>query len=285
MTINVLVPMIYATLCATAAAGASLVWRLSQPDRHLTLQPGDLDDVDVAALNGGPQLAVIAAAAGLRRGNVEATEGGRLIATDPLADDACELRCEIFETLVASPAEPAAELLADAAEGPAARRVVARLQEAGLLLDEAAEQRMNVAWRCCRWLASVAPWLVFLFVAESLLVPAAVVTALGLAMLATMLWLGRRRSGASAAGRALVRDVVRTRSAALDAGRDPGLTVAIFGSRGLTWFDPTYARALGVQTQETERERHGWATAFVAAWDMTFDGGDDDDGCGGCGCG
>ena len=137
--------MVYGGLLAALLTASVVVWRRSQPEADDTV---DLTDVELAALNGGPQLAAITAATALRRSHVTSTADGTLVAQGPLADDAGQLERELFDTLGQSPASPAKTLVDNAARGATVERIVTRLTEAGLRLGDDARLWLTALWIC-----------------------------------------------------------------------------------------------------------------------------------------
>ena len=267
--------MVYGGLLAALLTASLVTWRRWQPEADDTV---DLTDVELAALNGGPQLAAITAATALRRSHVTSTPDGTLVAQGPLADDAGQLERELFDTLRQSPASPAKTLVDNAARGATVQRIVTRLTDAGLRLGDDARLWMTAAWICAGVLVTAGAVAVFAIWEDGVqdwqaLAPLAapVVAAEGVRR-----WLGRHRSGATAAGRRVLARAKDDRSDELRAaGGQLAFAVAILGSAALWSNDPAFAAALDIPPQ-TETSIAGNAAAFGWGWDAS---------CGGCGCG
>ena len=254
---------------STPAAGAAA---------HSTVV--DLDDIELALVNGGPPLAVITALTALRR--AEAVQVGELhgtrdafVATGQLPDAASELERELLELGRQTPPVPACDVLRRATDSPSLARTVPRLVAAGLLRDEDDARRLRglVA-------ASVLAALMALVLLALLLRNASAFVLLGAGVVgaaAAVWWLhvcGRR---ATSKGRAAIKRARSDRAGELR-GTPPlnlALAVALFGASALWAADPLLAVALGV-THDEELAVGGHVDAFLAGFDS---------GCGGCGCG
>lgn len=268
---------VQAGLVALLVLAAAIVWRRSQPTESSGV--GQLDEVELAAINGGSQLAVITAVTALRRSHVTQTPAGTLVADGPLAEDACELERELFETVRGAPDRQASALVADASESEIVKRLMARLEAAGLRLGDDAQRNL----RLVGWCAGALAFAGMLGLAGFLVADARDGVALGAGAALTVVtlvakhWAGRRRRGPTAAGRRLLKSVRAARASELRAaGGQLSLAVAMFGAAALWSTDPAFAGALGLPAQ-TETAV-GWnGAAFSAGWEA---------GCGGCGgCG
>lgn len=94
-----------------------------------------LSDVELALLNGGPELAALTAATRLRHRSSADLPGVATTDLAPLADTADGLERELFEALRDAPGRPAAVVLAELAAGDAVVWMQAALQRVGLLRD------------------------------------------------------------------------------------------------------------------------------------------------------
>ena len=267
--------MVQAGLVTVLVLTAAVVWRRSQPVEPPAV--GRLDEVELAAINGGPQLAVITAATALRRSHVAQTPEGTLVANGPLVDDACELERELFEVVRETPDRPASALVAGAAESDTVKRLMARLEAMGLRLGDDAQRKLLVVG----WCAGALAFMGLLGLAGFLAAGARDGAALGAGAALTVVtlvakhWAGRRRRGPTVAGRRLLKSVRTERANELRAaGGQLSLGVAMFGGAALWSTDPAFAGALGIPAQ-TETAFAWNAAAFGAGWEA---------GCG-CGCG
>jgi uncharacterized protein (TIGR04222 family) len=267
--------VVEAGLVALLVVAAALLWRRPQPSHAAAV--GRLDEVELAAINGGPQLAVITAVTALRRSHVTQTPEGTLVANGPLVDDAGELERELFENVRRAPATPAAALVPTAVESDTVRRLVARLEAAGLRLRPEMRRKL-LALRLCSWavaLAAVPGLLAFGTTGE---VGFYVVVALVVVALCVARWCNSRQAGPTAAGRRLLKGVRAERKAELRAaGGHLPLAVAMFGTVALWTTDPALAGALAIPAHtQTAFSAQG----FAAGWSAGCSG------CGGCGgCG
>jgi uncharacterized protein (TIGR04222 family) len=244
-----------------------------------------LSDVELAALTGGARLAVITALTTLREDHVALTDDGGLVAELPPPADAGEVERDLFETVRRTPGCAAAEVVRVAAVGDGAKRILAQLAADGLLVDEGVAARMHVLWLRAVGIAVYgAAGLAVLAVAgtgDRHTYAAIAATVLASACVARSA--GRRRSGPTAAGRAILADAVPARWEEPRAVRGGlAFTVATLGSAALWSEDPDLATALHLPA---ETPASGVYTMTYAA--ATNCGGSGcGSGCGGgCGCG
>lgn len=266
---------VYAALCAGLALATAFAWRGARPGRAHDA----LCDVEIAALNGGARLAVVTALTALRADHVTVTADGGLVAGHPPPVDAGEVEAELFEAVRRAPERRGAEVVDEAVDGAAVQRVLTKLVGDGLLLDERAAARMRVLWLRAVWLATCGAAGLAALAAAGTGEPHARAAIAGtvLSMVCVACWIGRRRSGPTAAGRRLLGDAVPERGEESRAVRR-GLpfAVATLGSAALWSTDPDYATALELPAEiPTGVDTMTYAAAANC-------GG----GCGGgCGCG
>lgn len=232
-----------------------------------------LDVYELATLNGGPQLAITVAAAKLHARGALAPSATRCTVVAAGRPDAAEPVGEIEQEIidVAQPGISCGDLRAQVLPSAPINRMVSKLQDAGLLLDERTRSRLRRQWLWALPLLGLGVArlvtgiqndgeILYLLV---LVIAAAIGT----------LWLAEQRVHATAAGKRLLaarRDGRKTLGHIPTQSEIP-LAVALFGGGALWVADPAFASALGVPRE------HG------STW--TGGGGGCGSGCGGCGCG
>ena len=249
----------------------------------------ELGTVELAVLNGGPPLAVLTAAAGLR-GELAVLQGGGVIARGALGPDAGGLERELFAAADIAPGQAPRGLLRRAEDSPEVTSAVRELTAAGLLLGAAQIARLRRMW-----LFAVVLVCLGVFGVAGLAVAALAGSSDGSELAATALILGvvgwlaaccrRRTVGTTALGR---RYIKRVRAERIYDVRAPApehlaLAVALFGSGALWAADAAFAAALGVPTHLVTAlgGDAGSSSAGLAAGNCGGCGG----ACGGCGCG
>lgn len=116
-----------------------------------------VDHVELALVNGGPRLAAITAAVALRRAEALDVSASMLVAHGELPEEASELERELFDVVRQTSATSARDAVVQSAGSATARRLIARLTDAGMLRDEDAARRLrSMVW------ALVFCWLVAL---------------------------------------------------------------------------------------------------------------------------
>jgi len=259
----------------------ALVWRRSQPPVDPAIDETSLDVVELAALNGGVERASFTAMTALRRSHVRPGPGGTMLLDGPLADDAGELERELYDAVRASPSASARTLVDGAARGPAAAATVARVRDAGLLLDAPTTRNMHVLWLCAALLVGVGVAGLLGFELPPALL--GLLAALVASSAALLCWIHLHRSGASAAGRRLFHGIGDSPARLRGHADHPAFEVAMSGGVVLWTQDWALASALDIPAAAQEEQRPGLVGEAISWWWFGRD--DDGDGCGGCGCG
>ncbi|MDQ6778374.1 MAG: TIGR04222 domain-containing membrane protein [Actinomycetota bacterium] len=266
---------IYGGLCALWAL-ALWAWRkdLIAPEGAMAPKR-NLGTYELAVLNGGPELAVMAAAARLRAAHV--LEPGKerhtlQIKASP-SRGADRLEREVFEAVVRQPGIAIKQLRREIGAGPEATAVTRRLVEEGLLLD---------TWSF-RWVKTMWIWVLPLLglgiarIIAGLHNHKPVGYLFGLICVAVVIgaWLVMGRQRTTQTGAAELRgERVRARNwRAAPAKASPSRVVALFGGSALWAIDPAFASACSAP-----RER-------AAGWVGTYAGMGTYGGCGGGGGG
>lgn len=270
----------YAGLCALFAFAVRRQWRRALGPRADAIDAVELDEHELAMLNGGPDLAITSAAAKLRP-NLVALPGRpprTFIASGRLDPHAPELEHELLGAVRRTHGISAPDLLRELADCEPVRRIVARLTEAGLLQDGSAVSRLRRLGVAGAALVMLGLGVVLAAIAdrEPNAVALAAVTTTTVAITTT--WLASARARASARGRALL-ERSREQRAELRGSTDRaelGLAVALFGGAALWAADADFASAWGASTEP----RMWWSGGGYGYGD------DCGVGCGGCGgCG
>lgn len=238
----------------------------------------ELSEYELAALNGGAELAVTAAAARLRSfGVLEPGYRPRTLrVSGRLAPRADPLEREVFDAVSREPDIPIRELRRSAARGPAASGIVDGLIGDGLMLAPRAVRQLRWLWV---WGTPVLALGVARLIAGShnhkpigylAVMVTWVVVAIG--------WLAVRRDRATSAGQAELEEQREEerhwRSTPSEIA--PSLAVALFGGGALWVIDPAFAAALSVP-----REKAAGLLGTYAGYGAGCGGG----GGGGGGCG
>lgn len=266
----------YGGLCAVAGLWVWSRWRRAMHPRSSGDMTRSPDMYDVAMLNGGPQLAITAAATklhrdgvlrrGFRRRTLEAV--GRV---DPRAHP---LEHEVFEVVRRQPGMWVAQLHEDLEESEVIASMTSDLASAGLLVDEARASRLRKLWLVGLVVAAlgIARIVAGVWNDAPIELPTVMV---GAVVLATFL-LARRRPIATARGRTVVRGRRQEREDLRHRPKagESAMAVALFGGAALWIADPDFAGVLSVP-----REAHAWWSGG------TYGAGCGDGSGGGCGGG
>jgi uncharacterized protein (TIGR04222 family) len=284
----------YGALCVVAAIVIWRRWRRAvAPPEHGGEHPQpELDLFALAMLGGGPQLALTSALTRmhddglLRVRRREAT----LKAAGVLPRTADPLERAVYEAVSAEPGISSNALRARLVHDEAIRSMSARLESAGLLIDEDEARRFGRLWLV--GVALVALGVARIFAGWSNDAAVEGVIAMVLVVAFATVWLARQRPIATVRGRELLarrreeRDDLR-RHAAKGEG---AMAVALFGGGALWLADPAIASALGVPREEEAQA--GWHAGGGGAGTgggtcASNSGGDlgGGGGCGGGGCG
>lgn len=279
----------YAVLCVIAAA---IVWwqrRQALGPRQRRSDPlPELGVHELALLAGGRQLAITSALTrlhgdrllALRRGEGTLKVAGEL---EPTAD---AIERVIFEAVRREPGIATTALRREVEDGEPLASMSARLEQAGLLLDDEQAARVRRLWIVGALLVALG----VARVAAGLSNDAAIGWTAAIALVVTMATasLHRHRPVATNRGRDVLR---RLRAEREELRRRPGvgesaLAVALFGGGALWLADPAAAAALGVP-REDESGGGRWGSNRPGGCGAGGGGscGGGGGGCGGGGCG
>jgi uncharacterized protein (TIGR04222 family) len=243
-------------------------------------EPAGLDVYELATLNGGPQLAITAAAARLHGLGALTPSVTRctVVAVDHSDADGSARELEQVIMDAAQPGISCSEMRAQVAPSAPIKRIVSKLQDGGLLLDEQTQSRLRRQWLWALPLLGlgVARLVSGIQSDREILFLLVIV----IAVAAGTLWLAAQRVHATVAGERLL---AAKRDGRTTLGRTPAqselpLAIALFGGGALWVADPIFASALGVPY-----EQRSTSTGGGGGCGSGCGGGSDCGGCGGCG--
>jgi uncharacterized protein (TIGR04222 family) len=282
----------YAILCVLTAGG---IWlrRTSLLNARDGAVPGDgLDAHELAMLNGGPQLAVTVAATKLHRSGALATAASGTV-TGPAGrpargdDDVGELELEVYDAVERNPGISSRALWRELEDRPPVQRMVSRLTDCGLLLDDATRRRINWLWLWA--LPVLALGIARLTAGIRAGRPIEYLALLLVVVASAVLWypFSLARPWATTRGRELL-DSERGGRKKLDhlpIGAEIAMAVALFGLAALWVADPILASAWDVPREHTAGSGWGWGWGGGGGGCGGGGGGGGGGGCGGGGCG
>jgi len=277
---------LYAGLCV--AVGLAIRWhwqRTLGPRPHA--DSAELDAYRLAMLNGGPQLAITAAATRLHTDGVlcDGDDPRTLVLNGRLHSNADELEWAVFDAVQREPNIRTAALRRELEESEPVKRLASRLADSGLLLKPEIGSKLRRLWLLGAALVSLGGARIWAGIENDAAV--GYLTILVIAVALATFWLASKRPWATARGHALVarqrtshRDLSTTGS-----GPQLPLAVALYGGGVLWAADPAIALAWNVPRENTSG---GTGTSSGGGcgggWSGGGDGGGGGGGCGG-GCG
>jgi uncharacterized protein (TIGR04222 family) len=283
---------LYAGLCVAAAVAIRWRWQQALGPKPIA-ESAELDAYRLATINGGPQLAITAAATRLHKSGV-LSEGDskRTLVTDGRLDwKADDLEQAVFDAVEREPQIKTSALRRQLVDSPAAKNLVSRLTDVGLLLKPdviAGLRRLSFGGVALVALGAARIW-----AGVENDAPVIYLTMMVVAVAFATFWQARQRPWATARGRALV-DRERERRSELSKGgaraAEMPMAVALFGGGALWLAEPAIASAWSVPRES------GWGSlgngggtyggcASSGGSYGGFGGGDGGGGGGGCGGG
>lgn len=262
----------YGVLCAVAAGAILLQWlRILGPREPAEDGLADLGLYELAALGGGPDLAITSAASQLHRdGLIRAGSNDGLEAIGELGEDADPVERAVFEVVRGEPGISGGEMRAQVSESDAVRSMTAELARDGLLVDR------DLTKALARRILLLGGLLTLLGVARIVAGalggnPLAGIVVMVVCVVVGSIWLASRLPVATNRGKTRLE---RWRDAHGDLRRNPiggecALAAALFGASVLWLASPDIASALGVERESASGSGSGGGGS----------------GCGGCGCG
>jgi uncharacterized protein (TIGR04222 family) len=269
--------VLYGGLCVVCGA-VLMAWRsaILGKARRVREHP---TEYELAMLNGGPELAVTAAAAKLSGEAVlEPGDGRHTLRVALSADDRADpLERELLDTAARAPDTPFRDVRAAVARGPAAQAMATRLVKRGLMLSPAQRAQLNRLWL---WALPV-----FGLGAARLIAgvnnhkPVGDLTVILLVVAGSLFMLRAGGRWTTRAGDKILdsRRVSQRGWMAKPEQITPALAVALFGGGALWALDPTFAAATAMPRGAIA----GWASGSGGTY---FGGGGGGFG-GGCGGG
>lgn len=282
---------LYGGLCGAIAATIYWQWQRALGPKP-TSETADLDAYRLAMLNGGPQLAITAAAMRLHKDGVlgDGDDSRTLVVSGRLDADADELERAVFDAVEDEPQIETATLRRELSDCEPVKRLQSRLTNVGLLIKPEVVSRL-------RRLTLLAAALVALggarlWVGIDKQAPVGYLAIMVCAVAFATVWLRRKHPWATARGRALVSDKRRSRTdlSSGTTGPELPLAIALFGGAALWAAEPALAYAWNVPRENAS----SWAGSGGGAggtcgggWSSGCgsSGGGDGGGGGGGGCG
>lgn len=231
----------------------------------------ELGDVDLALLNGGPQLAKLAAATALWHASVSEVAPRLMDDARLLADDEGELQAQLVETAPPSCGPPPSPQPCELTDSEVAQRV-AELTLVGLLRDGAAFRRTRVVRRRALTHATTGLLTLAVLVLTGTTEPLIIAAAFGALVTTTTIlsgWFGYRGPHPTPQARRLIRRARKDFYAQPPAARRTQVAraVALFGGAVLWSIDPAFARIHNIPLQ-TQTAEYGYDVA-PATWSNT----------------
>ena len=238
---------LYAGLCVAVALAIRWHWqRTLGPRPHA--ESAELDAYRLAMLNGGPQLAITAAATRLHTDGVlcDGDEPRTLVLNGRLHSNADELEWAVFDAVQREPNIRTAALRRELEDSEPVKRLTARLADAGLLVKPGVATKLRRLWLLGTALGVLGAARIWAGIENDAAV--GYLTILVIVVVMATFWLARKRPWATARGHALVsrqrtsnRDLSTTGS-----GPQLPLAVALYGGAVLWTADPAIALAWNV---------------------------------------
>ncbi len=272
----------YGALCVAVAAAIAWQWRQALGSKP-GVESAQLDAYRLAMLNGGPQLAITAAATTLHTAGV-LRDGDRprtLVVDGRLDRDADELERAVFDVVWREPEIKTSALRRELERSEPVAGLASRLADVGLLMKPEVIARLRRLW--VPGVALVVLGAARVWAGLDAGAPVAYLAIMVVAVACATVWLAFQRPWASARGRALL---ARRRTGRMDlisggAGAELPLAVALFGGGALWAADPGIASAWGVPRESAWDPRRGGCGGTGGGCAAGMDGG----GGGGGGCG
>lgn len=246
---------LYAGLCALAAVTVRRQWQRALGPRPSS-ESAELDAYRLAIVNGGPQLAITAAAARLHDTGVlrEGDTPHTLVVDGRLDRDADDLERAVFEAVQREPGIETSQLRRELRESAPIEHLTTRLTQVGLLLKPeviTSLSRLKFVGVALFLLGGARVW-----AGIDNDAPVAYLTIMVVAVAFATFLLPRRRPWATARGQALVATQRKNRSELRNGGSglEMPLAVALFGGAALWAAEPAIASAWSVPRES------GWAT-------------------------
>jgi uncharacterized protein (TIGR04222 family) len=245
-----------------------------------------VDAYRVAMLNGGPQLAITAAATRLHKdGVLRDGEGSRTLVVDGrIESNADTLEWAVVQAVEREPNIKTSVLRRELEQSEPVKRLVTRLADVGLLVKPEVSAKLRRLWLWGAALVAFGAIRIWGGVVDDAAVGYLVVLVIAVAF--ATVWLAFQRPWATARGQALV---ARQRTSRRDLRTGGGvsdlhLAVALYGGALLWTAEPAIASAWNVPRESEATNRGGGCGGGWAGGGGAVGGGGGGGGCGG-GCG